>query len=250
MSKFDVRDRKPDADEVVRRLEEFRQRRGYLLPHQGAMAAALPDLQDEYGVIYKILTLDLHHLTAFEREFVWLSLLICAEEHVGTHHVKLFFEAGGTQAQADIAMRVAAWSKGGSAFSFIDQHWQPYFPECEAAQSYLRAFDALVDHHRHVDQALALLALSACHAAFGNKWPLEVALTACYASAVDEVKIAETLSLVLWPCGMNKFLDASGVWLELMRSGRVRPSAPFQAWADAAGQDGMVVDPGALVRKP
>src|SRR3546814_7532625 len=103
----------------------------------------------------------------------------------------------------------------------------------------MRGFDALVENHSRVDKGLALLALAACHASFGNKWPLQVVLMACYAWAVEEVKIAETLSLVLWPCGMNKFLDASGVWLELMRSGRVRPSAPFQAWADAAGQDGI-----------
>jgi hypothetical protein len=40
------------AEEVRRRLQANLARRGYLLPHQGLMAVAMPDLQDGYMVMY------------------------------------------------------------------------------------------------------------------------------------------------------------------------------------------------------
>jgi hypothetical protein len=97
---------------VRERLEAFRARRGYVMAHQGAMAAALPALQDVYPLIYKTLTLDLHHLSEFEREFVWLALLGAADEAIGTHHIHLFFQTGGTDRLAEAAFRLVAWSRG------------------------------------------------------------------------------------------------------------------------------------------
>jgi alkylhydroperoxidase/carboxymuconolactone decarboxylase family protein YurZ len=233
----------PTADDVRRRLAAFRERRGYLLPHQGAMAAALPELQDIYGVIYRILTLDPHHLDAFEREFVWLALLTAAEEKVGTHHIDLFFRTGGTDAQADAVFRLVAWARGAKTYAYLDQAWQQYFPATPAARAYVDGLDDLLHARPEVDPALARLALAGCHAAWGDHWPLRVALRACYDSGMAEAKIAETFSLVLWPCGMNRFLDASEVWLQLMRSGEVQPSPPFKAWAETEDQGGFHLPP-------
>lgn len=231
--------RLPSPEEVRQRLDDFHSRRGYLLPHQGAMAAALPDLQDVYGVVYKILTLDPHHLDAFEREFVWLALLIAARERVGTHHVDLFFRTGGTDEQADAAFRLAAWAQGSAAYEFLARDWQAYFPASPADSSYIEGVKDLLRTRPDIAPGLARLALAACHAALGHHWPLRVVLRDCYELGVPEAKIAETLSLVLWPCGVNRFLEASDVWLDLMRSGQVRPSPAFQAWADTPGQDGF-----------
>ena len=122
----------PSAAEVKERLEAFRARRGYVLPHQGAMAAALPALQDVYPLFYKTLTLDLHHLSEFEREFVWLALLTAADEAIGTHHIHLFFQTGGTDRLAEAAFRLVAWSRGVETYQFLEKHWQPYFPVLRA----------------------------------------------------------------------------------------------------------------------
>ena len=231
------------AEEVRRRLDEFRQRRGYVLPHQGVMAAALPQLQDIYGVVYKTLTLDAHHLSAFEREFVWLALLVAAREKVGTHHIDLFFKTGGTDAQAAAVFRVAAWAQGAGVYQFLGDSWQQYFPESEASASYLSGVDALLKVHPDVDRGLALLGLAACHSAVDDHWALRTVIRACYDSGVPETKLAETLSLVLWPCGVNRFLEASSVWLDLIRAGEVQASAPFRAWADTPDQEGFYLPP-------
>jgi alkylhydroperoxidase/carboxymuconolactone decarboxylase family protein YurZ len=227
---------------VRSRLEEFRARRGYLMPHQGAMAAALPDLQDAYGVMYRALTLTERHLDPFEKEFVWLAILTAAEEHVGTHHLDLFFRSGGTERQAEASFRLVAWARGAATFAFLDGHWQRYFPEVPAARAYRDGTAALIAGF-DVPAGLARLALLAVHAARGEHWPLSVDLEAAYAEAVPEPKMAEALSLALWPCGVNRFLEACGVWLDLLRSGRVEPSPAFRAWAETPDQDGFALPP-------
>ncbi|MBX9595392.1 MAG: hypothetical protein K2X46_13580 [Roseomonas sp.] len=233
----------PIPPEIVRaRLEEFRARRGYVLPHQGAMAAAMPDLQDAYGVMYKALTLTERHLDPFEKEFVWLAILTAAEEHVGTHHVDLFFRTGGTGPQAAAVFRLVAWARGADTFGFLDKHWQGYFPEVPAAAAYCAGTAALIAG-LGVPAYLARLALLGIHAARGAHWPLTADLEAAYGEGVSEPKMAEAMSLAMWPCGVNRFLEASGVWLDLLRSGRVQPSPAFRAWAETPGQDGFVLAP-------
>jgi alkylhydroperoxidase/carboxymuconolactone decarboxylase family protein YurZ len=233
----------PTADEVQRRLDEFRQRRGYLMAHQGVMAAALPELQDAYGPFYRTLTLDPHHLDALEREFVWLALLIAAGEHIGTHHVDLFYKSGGTEAQAEAAFRIAAWSAGVGAYAFLDRHWQGHFPTVDAHRAYHDGTRALLAACTDVTPTMARLALATVHAARRGAWGTAAEIIACYAAHVPEVKLGEALSLALWPCGVNAFLAASEVWLALIRDGKVEPSAPFRAWADTPGQDGFDLPP-------
>jgi hypothetical protein len=233
----------PTAGEVRSRLDEFRARRGYLMAHQGVMAAALPKLQDGYGVIYKALTLDQNHLLPLEKEFIWLALLATAGEHIGTHHIDLFYRSGGTERQAEAAFRLVAWAAGAAAFAFLDEHWQQHFPTIDARRAYLGGASALIAGFDDVERAMARLALVAAHTARRNRWGIATELEACYAECIPEVKIAEAMSLALWPCGVNCFIDASEVWLDLIRAGRVQPSAPFRAWADTPGQDGFDLAP-------
>ncbi|MBX6374152.1 MAG: hypothetical protein IRZ13_07920 [Acetobacteraceae bacterium] len=237
-------------DQVRARLEEFRARRGYLLPHQGAMAAALPELQDAYGVMYRALTLEQRHLSPFEKEFVWLAILIGCEEHVGTHHVHLFYETGGTERQAEAAFRLAAWAAGAKSFAFLDRHWQGHFPTVGAARGYLAGAEALVAGC-DLPLPLARLALIGVHTARAERWGLAAEIEAAYGLGVAEPKMAEAMSLAMWPSGVNRFLEACEVWLEVMRSGRVRPSPPFQAWADTPDQGGFHLPPrGGTAPKP
>ena len=229
--------------DVQRRLDEFRKRRGYLMAHQGVMAAALPELQDAYGPFYKVLTLDPHHLSALEREFVWLALLVAAREHIGTHHVDLFYKSGGTQAQAAAAFRIAAWSAGATAYTFLDEHWQAHFPAVDAHRAYQDGVSALLAGYTDVTPAMARLALVAVHTARRDAWGTATDIVACYDAGVPEVKIGEAMSLALWPCGVNAFLAASEIWLGLIRDGKVQPSAPCRACAHTPGQDGFDLPP-------
>ncbi len=228
------------AEEVRRRLEAFRQQRGYLLPHQGALAAALPDLQDAYGPFYRTLVQERHHLTEFESEFIWLVLLTAAGESLGTHHVDLFYRAGGTGSQAQAAFRLAAWSAGTGAYAFLSAHWQPHFPDMPAATAYDDGMRALLAD-LGLQQELARLALLSAHSARSDHWGVERAIRACYEHQIEEPKMVQALSLALWPCGINRFIEACDIWLGLMRAGAVQPSPAFQAWADTPDQHGSIV---------
>ncbi|MDO8279618.1 MAG: hypothetical protein Q8K31_06420 [Burkholderiaceae bacterium] len=236
--------RLPDAAEVRQRLDAFRARRGYLLPHQGAMAAALPDLQDAYGPFYKTLILDLHHLGAFEREFVWLALLTAAKEAVGTHHLDLFFKNGGTERQGEASFRLVSWALGSASFRFLERHWQPYFPSVPARQAYHDGKAALLaSFDGALSEELAQLALLAVYAAHADHWGLQVEIERCYHLGLSEAKMAEAFSLVMWPCGVNRFLEACDIWVKVMNSGKVTPSAPFKAWAEQPDQQGFALTP-------
>ncbi len=229
----------PTADEVIARLNEFRGRRGYLNPQQGPMAAALPEVSDGYRLFYKTLVLDEKHLAPLEKEFVWLALL-CVAREMGAHHLKLFLDHGGTDAQAEAAFRIAGWVAGVASYEFAAARWQPHFPRVDVRQAYLKAGVALTAGLDGVPQQWACLAMLSAHTGHKSKWGVEAALELCYAHEVPEAKMAEAMSVALWPCGANCFHDAAEVWLELIRSGRVRATAPFRAWAELPDQDGAV----------
>lgn len=231
-------DRKNEVPAALReRIETLRGKRGFLLPHHGAMAVAAPDLQDAYFGMYAALTQTDRHLTPFERETVWLAILIAAEEGIGTHHVELFFKAGGTQAQAEHLTRLCALAMGSEAFAFIDKHWTGPFPGLAGHEAYLAAFDGLLDDAK-LPGALCHLAMAALQATLGRAWALEAHIKALYRSGGSEDALVEALSLIMWPVGVNHFLDACSVWSSMMASGAVTPSPRYRVWAETPDQDG------------
>jgi len=225
----------PSPEDLRRRLDDLRGRRGFLLPHHGALAAAAPDLHAAYLRMYEALTLTDRHLSPFEREFVWLAVLATTRESVGTHHLDLFRRAGGTDAQAGAAFQLAAYGAGAAdTFAFVETAWSAFYPDLDARAAYSDGVAAFLGDR--VPPETAGLALAAVHAAHGSPWGVAVEIEAAYASGVREEKLVEALSLVIWPVGVNKFLDACTIWHDLMGAGRVRPSPRFQAWADTPAQ--------------
>lgn len=230
----------PSAEDVVARLHAFRELRGYVNPQQGPMAAALPSVADGYRVFYKTLVLEEKHLEPLEKEFVWLALL-CRAGEMGAHHLKLFLDHGGTDIQVEAAFRIAGWVAGVGTYEFADLNWHNFFPRVNARQAYIDAGLKLVSDLEGVTLHWSCLAMLSAHTGGKSKWGVHSALELCYSSGVSEAKMAEAMSVALWPCGANCFHDAAEVWLELIRSGQVQASAPFKAWADLPNQDGSVV---------
>jgi alkylhydroperoxidase/carboxymuconolactone decarboxylase family protein YurZ len=225
----------PTPEEVRARLDAIRVARGFVLPHHGVMAAALPELHDAYEAMYRALTLERRHLAPLERESVWLAILAACEEPVGTHHLAKFRAAGGTESEAAAIFRLAAWAAGAPRYATIEAAWGAHFPATPAARAYLDGAEALLR-----DGALALplarLCLTAIQAASDQAWGLSAEIEAAYAARVPEPCLAEALSLVIWPRGVNRFVRACEAWLRLIRAGHVAASPAFQAWAEVEGQ--------------
>jgi hypothetical protein len=228
-------------DEVRARIDAHVALRGYLLPQQGLMAVAMPAMQDGYRVMYHALTVQENHFSAYEREFVWMGILSAAGEHIGTHHVRLFKEFGGTPQQAEVVIDLVGLAMGAErSYQFMHQHWQKHFEPLDAVASYRRAAQRIVAGS-DVPLELARYLLLAVHTTFGHAWGVEQELLALYDEGGDEGKMAESLSLPFWAAGVNRMIDACQIWLKLMRSGRVQPSEPFRVWAETSGQGAMAI---------
>lgn len=233
-------DRTPD--EIRQALEDIRTARGFVLPHHGAMAAALPELHRTYEAMYRALTLEQRHLAPLEKEVVWLAILTACGETVGTHHLHKFRLAGGEDALAAAVFRLVAWAAGASRYGYIAAHWQDHVPGLPAAREYLQGCDVLIAGSP-LSASLARIALIGVHTACEEMWGLGVALESAYALGVDEKRMAEAMSLAIWPRGVNCFVTATTAWLDLLRSGRVTPSPGFRAWAEMGGQGAFVPPP-------
>jgi alkylhydroperoxidase/carboxymuconolactone decarboxylase family protein YurZ len=226
----------PSAAQVRARLEEIRAARGgFVLPHHGVMAAALPDLHATYEAMYRALTLDDRHLSQHRKEVVWLAILAACEEPVGTHHLHRFLSTGGTEAEAAAVFRLAAWAGGARRYATLARSWQNHLPTLDLPADYRAGARALIDGSP-LGEAAARLALVGAHSAGDEPWGLAAEIEAAYAAGVPEPQIAEAMSLAIWPRGVNPFVRATEVWLQLIRAGRVTPSPAFRAWAETPGQ--------------
>src|SRR5689334_16164612 len=97
-----------DDLDLTARLQAVRDKRGYLLPHHGLLAITAPRLLDAYDAAYTALALEPRALSAYDREFVWLSILIATDEAIATHHIAKFRDAGGTREEIERILAVTA----------------------------------------------------------------------------------------------------------------------------------------------
>jgi len=230
----------PSPEQVRARLAEIRAARGgYVLPHHGAMAAALPDLHAAYEVMYRALTLEDRYLSPHVKEVVWLCILVACEEPVGTHHLQRFLTTGGSEAEAAAVIRLGAWAAGARRFATMDAAWAQHLPAVSMAAEYRAGAMALAGGA--LDEGTVRLALLGAQTALDQGWALAAEIEAAYAAGVPEPHMAEAMSLAIWPRGVNPFVRAAEVWLGLMRAGRVAPSAAFKAWAEVSGQGAMAL---------
>ena len=225
------------VDELIARLAALRAERGYLLPHHGLLAAMAPDVLEAYGALYRALTLGKRHLDDFTKEFVWLAILAATDEAAATHHVAKFRAAGGTDPQIAVAVRLAAMARGDGAMAFAETTWSRHMPGWNWRAGRPAARDALTEGGG-VSQGAILLADAAVRTCLAQ-WPqLAEAIVAALAAGESEDRLADALMLTMFPAGVPRFVEAAGVWLELIRSARVPASPRLQAWATLGGQGG------------
>lgn len=225
------------VDELVARLAALRAERGYLLPHHGLLAAMAPDVLEAYGALYRALTLGKRQLDDFTKEFVWLAILAATDEAAATHHVAKFRAAGGTDPQIAVAVRLAAFARGDGAVAFAESVWTRHMPGWNWSVARPAARDALAADGG-VPPGAILLADAAVRTCLAQWSQLAEAIVAALAAGESEDRIAEALMLTMFPAGVPRFVDAAGVWLDLIRAGRVPASPRLRAWASLEGQGG------------
>ena len=218
--------------ELAARLQQVRDKRGYLLPHHGLMALAFPDLLAGYDAAYTALALQDRILSHHDREFVWIAVLAATDEALATHHIAKLRAAGGADATLGQAFAACAWALGGEAYDFAARAWPRQVAPWDPRAAFL---DGL---RRHEPRRLAVLAACAVQVCRARWQLLEWCLAAAYADAVPEDEVAEALSLAMFPGSVPRFVEACAVWQRMILAGRLPASARYQVWARMTGQGG------------
>jgi alkylhydroperoxidase/carboxymuconolactone decarboxylase family protein YurZ len=174
-------------------------------------------------------------LSVRDRELVWLAILVACDEALATHHIARFYEGGGSDAEFKAVLQLTASLKGVTAYRFVQNHWMPHLPSIDIVVAYRDAVE-----HAGAPLSRRDIWLCACsvHAALGHLDWLHHALMAAYASQVDEMDLAEALTLMMFPGSVPYFVEAARVWMEAIRSGHVNASPAFATWAKLQGQGG------------
>jgi alkylhydroperoxidase/carboxymuconolactone decarboxylase family protein YurZ len=229
-----------DAHDAKQRLEAVRAKRGYLLPHHGLLAVTAPDLLDAYDAAYTALTLRPRHLSAHDKEWIWLAVLVTTDEAIATHHLAKFRAAGGAESEIAAAIRLAGVARGAESFAFVGTHWQHTIPVFDRAQAYRDTVTAALSPFA-LPAGLVQMALAAVQTCRKAWFELALHIRDAYAAGVAEAHLAEALSITMFPGSVPNFVDACGVWLDLVRSNQVPASPAFRAWAaiDQGGFDGV-----------
>ena len=225
------------ADDVRGKLAQIRAKRGYLLPHHGLLAVAEPTLLEAYDATYTAMTLNERALELRDKEIIWLTILVSTGEAIATHHIDRLKQGGGTQADLEAAIALAAWSDGAPRFEFVEAHWGPHLDSYGPIQAYRRGLDALLQA-QPVEPVVAEMALAAAHQCHRRWFWVREHLRGAYANGCDERALAEALSLAMFPGGVPNFVDACDHWRQLIADGDVEASAPYRAWAEMSGQGG------------
>ena len=224
--------------EVEAALDALRAKRGYLLPHHGLLAVSAPALLEAYDATYTAMTLTRRAMTDYEKEIVWLIILVSTGEAIATHHIDRLYKSGGSSADVEAALALAAWSEGAEHHAFVAEHWGPHLKDFDAVAAYRTGLETLLTRFA-VEPWIAEIGLAAAHQC-ARRWAwVREHIKGAYKAGADEGALAEGLSLAMFPGGVPNFVDACDEWRKLIAAGEVEASAPYLAWARMTGQGGF-----------
>ncbi len=220
------------ADELRRQLDAIKKKRGYVLPHHGLLAATSPALLESYDATYTALTLSERTISDRVKEFVWIAILVATDEAIASHHIKRLRDAGGSDGDFDAAIRLSAFGRSAPGFRFPAQHWGALLPHYDRERAYVSALDALCTG-LHVDPPLVEMTMAAVQTCLFHHFELAFHLRRAYAARVPEIELAEALALTMFPGSVPYYVEAAGVWRDLIVKGEVPASETFKLWAEA-----------------
>ncbi|HTK02782.1 MAG TPA: carboxymuconolactone decarboxylase family protein [Bordetella sp.] len=221
-----------DATAIRQRIDAIRAGRGYVLPSHAILAVGNPTLLARYEDVFSAITYQYTSLSPFEKNFVWLVVIGCAQTPTGAAHLKDFVDAGGTVSQAEAASSLAAVAHGAPLYDTIAPGWRKVLPGYSPERAYRDAIDRVIAGTGLpaglVDMALA--AGQACRASW-DKVTRHI-LNAKQAGISDDA-LAEALTVVILPAGNPAFVQASAIWRDLISTGQVEASAAYRYACDA-----------------
>ena len=92
-------------------LRSLHEKRG-IFSHHGLLAISSPQLLDAYDATYTHMTLTDRVLNLYEKEVIWLIILVSTSEAIATHHIDRLRKSGGGETDLEAAISVASWANG------------------------------------------------------------------------------------------------------------------------------------------
>ena len=177
------------AEDVAAMLSDLREKRGYLLPHHGLMAVASPELMTAYDATYTALTLQDRTLTLYQKEIVWLIILVSTGEAIATHHIDRLRKGGGGEAEVAAALAFASWADGADRHAFVARHWGQHLDGFDAVASYRDGLEFMRTRH-HTDRWILEIGMSAAHQCHLRCDLVAEPILVAYRESVEETAIA------------------------------------------------------------
>jgi hypothetical protein len=221
-----------DLDAVRTRVGDIRRSRGYVLPSHAALAVADPTLLEQYEAVYNAITFGFHALTPFDKHFVWLVVVGCAETPTGAAHLSDFLAAGGTKPQVTAAAQLALVGIGARMLEVLGPSWQRVLADFDADAAYAGAIDRLVAG-TGLEPGLVEIALAAGQSCRRDWKRVEFHIVRAKQLGVSDDALVEGLTVCILPAGNPGFVQACATWCRLVAEGKVEASPAFRAAVDA-----------------
>ncbi|MCC8967087.1 carboxymuconolactone decarboxylase family protein [Bradyrhizobium sp. Pear76] len=194
------------------------------------MALLDPDALAIYDAFYSRLALTEGPFTEFEKEYIWLGIILTGREAIGTHHLHKFRAESKDPSAIASVFAMVAMVEGSEVFSFPSENWGGRDLGINAADAYL---EALLNACRHAEVPERLVHLGAAAICVcRRRWPqLALHIQELYRLGTPENEILEALAFTMLPAGAPNFINACAVWKSLVESGRVPAGPTVKAWA-------------------
>lgn len=197
-------------------LTKVKEKRGYLLPYHALFLCVDPGLLEAYDRFYDRLTLRKNHLDRKTKELVWLGILMGVLEEAGTIHLKRAGEAGVTDADISDIVKLTQIARGFDVLPFIEKKWGQNLPGISPVQIYEDLVDAVTAKTTLPKNTVELIFIG-IYSALRNKTALRLHLKRAKAFDLSDEEIAEAMSYIFIPRGGNALIEASEVFMEVIR---------------------------------
>jgi alkylhydroperoxidase/carboxymuconolactone decarboxylase family protein YurZ len=210
-------------------LKKVKGKRGYLLPYHELFACIDPILLEKYDDFYTELTLKNKVLDNKTKELAWIGILAAASEEAGTIHLKKGRDAGITDEEISDVITLTQIAKGFDVLMFVEEKWGSFFQNIRVMEIYGNLVKQLKKNVRLSEKIVELVFIG-IYAALEIKKGLEFHLMKSKECGARDEEIAEVMSFVILPRGVNTMLEAAEVLKNLVKEGKLKPDSIFKYW--------------------
>lgn len=186
-------------------------------PHHAILAATAPEFLAAYGSFDAALAQPGRYLPPLDKLFVSLLVNAALGLPVASGQESEYLHAGGTPAQVETITAMAMIVAGSPLLDRIGSTGDAYHGTI-----------GLLASKAGIAPTLAEAALAAAQAARRNWQKVSAHILRAKAAGLTDDALTEALTAVIVPSGNPNFVQATAIWMGLIRDGKLTASPPYQ----------------------